>query len=257
MSASNTTWNPELYTEKHAFVYNYGESLVELLAPKPHETILDLGCGSGQLTALINESANAVIGIDKSPEMIAHAKDAFPHICFEVATAEDFSFSEKFDSIFSNATLHWVKDYKSVIKCMFNNLNPGGKLVLEFGGKGNVQTIVNQLKTSLREHGFLQQSELNLWYFPSIGEYTSALESEGFRVVLAEHYDRPTELADENSGIKDWINMFAKSFFEGIPEKMVEEIKTEVQEKIKDKCLINGKWYADYKRIRVVALKED
>lgn len=255
MNDTTTKWKPKLYNEKHSFVYQYGEDLIKLLDPKETERILDLGCGSGQLTSKISELAKETIGIDKSEEMIMDAKSKFPSIEFQVADASDFRFDEKFDSIFSNATLHWVKNFKSSIECMYENLNPNGKIVLEFGGKGNVQTIVNELRKSLKIRGYNRQSYLDLWYFPSIGEYATELESAGFRVLFAEHYDRPTELADKNFGIKDWISMFAESFFIEVLENHIEEIKNEVQEKIKDKCLINGKWYADYKRIRIVAIK--
>lgn len=255
MSDTTTKWKPKLYNEKHSFVYQYGEDLIKLLDPKENQRILDLGCGSGQLTFQINELAKETIGIDKSAEMIMDAKSKFPNIEFQVADASDFRFDEKFDSIFSNATLHWVKNFKGAIECMYENLNPNGKIVLEFGGKGNVQTIVNALRNSLKIRGYDRQSNLDLWYFPSIGEYATELEAAGFRVCFAEHYDRPTELADENSGIKDWISMFAENFFNGVLENHVEEIKNEVQEKIKDKCLIDGKWFADYKRIRIVAIK--
>ncbi|WP_431157810.1 class I SAM-dependent methyltransferase [Winogradskyella poriferorum] len=257
MIDTTTKWKPELYNEKHSFVYQYGESLIKLLDPKGNQRILDLGCGSGQLTSKINEFAKETIGIDKSVEMIADAKSKFPEIEFQVMDASNFLFNEKFDSIFSNATLHWVKDFRNAIKCMYENLNSNGKIVLEFGGKGNVQTIVNELRNALRLRGYENQSNLDLWYFPSIGDYCTELESAGFRVLSAEHYDRPTELADEESGIKDWISMFAESFFVGVLEKHIEEIKNEVQELIKDKCLINNKWYADYKRIRIVAVKEE
>jgi trans-aconitate methyltransferase len=255
MNDTTTKWKPELYNEKHSFVYNYGEKLMELLDPKENERILDLGCGSGQLTFKINGFAKEVIGIDKSAEMIADAKSKFPNIEFQVKDAESYKFDKKFDSIFSNATLHWVKNYKDSINSMYKNLKDNGKIVLEFGGKGNVQTIVKQLRKSLKKRNYISQSELNLWYFPSIGEYSIELESVGFRVLFAEHYDRPTELSDENSGIKDWISMFAESFFIGVSENHIEEIKNEVQESIKEKCLINGKWFADYKRIRIIATK--
>lgn len=251
----STTWKPELYNEKHSFVYGYGEHLLKLLDPKPHERILDLGCGSGQLTAKINELAKEVIGMDNSPEMIADARSKFPDIEFQVADASNFRFDQKFDSIFSNATLHWVKDHRAAIKCMFENLKPNGKIVLEFGGKGNIQTIVNQLRISLRSRGYVAQSHLNLWYFPTIGEYATELESAGFRVLSAEHYDRPTELADATSGIKDWLSMFAESFFKRVDLEHIEEIKNEVQDEVRSTCFINNKWYADYKRIRIVAVK--
>lgn len=255
MNDTSTKWKPELYNEKHSFVYQYGENLIKLLDPKENQRILDLGCGSGQLTSIINGFAKDTIGIDKSAEMIADAKSKFPDIEFQVADASDFRFNEKFDSIFSNATLHWVKDFKSAIKCMHENLNPDGKIVLEFGGKGNVQTIVNELRNSLRIRGYNQQSNLELWYFPSIGEYSTELESVGFRVLFAEHYDRPTELNDENYGIKDWISMFAEGFLIGVSQNHREEIKNEVQEKAKKKCFIDGKWFAGYKRIRIIAIK--
>ena len=255
MDTTNTKWKPALYNDKHAFVYQYGESLIKLLDPKPEDRILDLGCGSGQLTSKINELAKEVIGIDKSPEMINDARNKFPHINFQVADASNFSFDHKFDTIFSNATLHWVLDYKNAIRCMYDSLKTKGKIVVEFGGKGNVQTIVSQLREALKHRGYERQAGLKLWYFPSIGEYSTALEAAGFRVLFAEHYDRPTELADEHSGIKDWISMFAESFFTGVASDHIEAIKDEVQERVKEHCLIEGKWFADYKRLRVVATK--
>ena len=102
-------WNPKFYNDKHSFVYNYGESLIALLDPKPDERILDLGCGAGQLTFRIGKKAGEVIGIDKSAEMIEDAKINFPTIHFETADASNSNFEDKFDAIFSNATLHWIK----------------------------------------------------------------------------------------------------------------------------------------------------
>ena len=248
-------WDTELYNENYSYVYNYGKSLVELLNPKKNERILDLGCGSGQLTFKINEISKNTIGIDKSVEMIADAKLRYGKVKFQVCNAENFRFKNKFDSIFSNATLHWIKNYSSVIKCMYENLKLNGRIVLEFGGKNNVKTIVDQLRRSLKKRGYLNQSKLELWYFPSAEEYSKELELAGFKVVLAESFNRKTELTNQKDGIKDWISMFAKSFFKDVDLKHIEEIKTEVQEGIKEKCFTNGKWYADYKRIRFVAIK--
>ncbi|APS40246.1 methyltransferase domain-containing protein [Salegentibacter sp. T436] len=256
MSTLTTKWNPALYNNKHSFVYDYGKELLDLLNPKANERILDLGCGSGQLTYKISELAGETIGIDKSSEMIADAKSKFPSVTFQVGDAENFNFDKKFDAIFSNAALHWVKNHKPAIHCMYENLKENGKIVLEFGGKGNVQTIIHQLRRSLQNRDYIKQSELKLWYFPSVGEYTTELKATGFRILLAEHFDRPTELADKNTGIKDWISMFAENFFAGVAPGDVVEIKEEVQEKVKDKCLVKDKWYADYKRIRIVAVKE-
>lgn len=256
MTQVETQWDPALYNDKHGFVYDYGESLIELLHPEKHERILDLGCGSGQLTFKISELAREVVGIDMSGEMIASARAKYKDLNFQVADGSDFSFEEKFDAIFSNAALHWIIDYQGAIQSMFNSLKKNGRMVVEFGGKGNVQTIVNQLRASLAKRDYVQQAQLQLWYFPSIGEYTSALEAAGFRVMMAQHFDRPTKLADEKTGIKDWITMFGASFFQGVSPDHIEEIKTEVQEKVRTQCFYDGAWFADYKRIRVVATKE-
>ena len=255
MSGITTPWDTTLYHEKHAYVYEHGADLIRWLDPKANERILDLGCGLGQLTSRIHPLAKEVIGLDKSPEMIAEARLKFPDIRFVVGDAEHFKFDAPFDSIFSNATLHWVQKHERAIKCMYESLKPNGKVVLEFGGKGNVQTIIQSLRDVLRARGYARQSELDLWYFPTIGAYATKLEHAGFRVLLAEHFDRPTRLADEENGIKDWLAMFAGSFFMGIGDTHIEKMKTEVQEKVKNKCLRHGKWWADYKRIRILAVK--
>jgi ubiquinone/menaquinone biosynthesis C-methylase UbiE len=256
MQEINIVWKSNLYNDKHSFVYQFGESLIELLAPKAGERILDVGCGSGQLTAKISESGAKVIGIDSTKEMIADAKGKYTDIEFLVMNAADLHFDEPFDAIFSNAALHWVLRKEEAVESMYRNLKAGGRVVAEFGGKGNVQTIVNQLRQSLAKRGYKENAQLKLWYFPSIGEYTTLLEKYGFRVTLAQHYDRPTELVDSESGIKDWLEMFGNAFFKDVPQSVNEEIKEEVQEMIKDTCFSNGKWYADYKRIRVIAIKE-
>lgn len=249
-------WNPELYNDKHSFVYKYGSNLISLLDPQENESILDIGCGSGQLSNQIAKSGARVVGIDSSPQMIEDAKNKFPEIEFLVRSAADFSFPGPFDALFSNATLHWVLDKERAISCMYQALKHGGRLVAEFGGKGNVQTVVNQLQKSLVENGFKTNAEREVWYFPSIGEYTSLLEKYGFRVATALHFDRPTELANTEHGIEDWLEMFGSVFLQGLNSDDRNRIKKEVQDKIRDKIFLDGKWYADYKRLRIVAFKE-
>ena len=89
-------WNPQLYDDKHAFVWRHGASLVELLAPQPGERILDLGCGTGHLTAKIAEAGAAVVGIDRDAAMITEARRAYPQLHFEQRDARDFAFSKPF-----------------------------------------------------------------------------------------------------------------------------------------------------------------
>lgn len=81
------------------------------------------------------------------------------------------------------------------------------------------------------------------------------MEAVGFRVTLAQHYDRPTPLEGPN-GLKNWIKMFAMSFFRGIDEKEREEIINKVEQQLKSKLFQDNQWIADYRRIRVIAVKE-
>ncbi len=249
-------WKADLYTEKHDFVYDYGSALIDLLNPQQGEHILDLGCGTGQLTQEIHKRCGSVVGIDSSAEMIHSAKESFPEIDFQIADATDFHFKIPFDAIFSNAVLHWVIDAESAIRCMHQNLVNRGRIVLEFGGKGNVSTIISQINHTLEDFNYPPKAVNEQWFFPSISEYTTLLEDNGFDVLLANQFDRPTELASNATGILDWLNMFAAGFFIGVAESDVTEIMKTIQDRLKPTLLKNGKWYADYKRIRIVAKKQ-
>src|SRR5262249_56540999 len=129
----------------HSFVWKHGAALIEVLAPRPGERILDLGCGTGHLTAQIAEAGAEVIGIDSSPGMIAEARRLYPHVRFEVADARDFALDAGFDAAFSNAVLHWIKEPERAIACVRRALKPGGRFVAEFGGRGDVRAIVAAL----------------------------------------------------------------------------------------------------------------
>jgi trans-aconitate methyltransferase len=253
--AGSTDWNANLYDEKHSFVFKYGEDLVELLNPQPGERVLDLGCGTGYLTSIIAASGATVVGIDNSMEMVTKAKTEYPHLEFQVQNATGFHFDEHFDAIFSNAVLHWIQEKEEVAECIYNNLKKNGRLVLEMGGKNNVARIVRALQKSLVKNGCEENAAISLWYFPSLGEYASLLESKGFRVTYAMHYDRETKLTDDKEGIKDWLKMFAGGYFNGIEENVVREILNEVQVMLEPANYKNGSWYADYKRLRMIAVK--
>ncbi len=247
-------WNTNLYDQKHDFVSKYGEEVVKLLDPKTGEDILDLGCGTGDLAEMISASGANIRGIDSSPEMIETARKKYPHIVFEVKSADDFSFERKFDAVFSNAALHWVLDKEKAIGCIFNSLKTGGRFVAEFGGKGNVANILNALKNALNKRGLTESAGKNIWYFPSLSEYSSLLETSGFRVVFATHFDRKTLLSD-NKGIRNWVRMFGEPYLQGLKNNLAEEVLEDVEKQVAPTNYKNDNWYADYVRLRVAAVK--
>ena len=249
-------WNAELYDDKHAFVFQFGENVLELLDIKPGEHILDIGCGTGYLTQQIKDHGAIVKGTDLSPEMIKQAKANYPDVNFEVADAVTFQSNEKFDAVFSNAALHWVKNQDGMMKSVYNNLKTGGRFVAEMGGKGNVEQLIAATKNVLKAHGYNNQANIEIWYFPSLGEYTSRLEAHGFRVTFAAHFDRKTPLQDGDKGVSKWITMFASQYLEGIPEAEQQQILKEITSILEPAYNENGQWYADYKRLRFIAVKE-
>ena len=103
-------WNADLYSTKHNFVFKYGEDLIGWLQPKAGERILDVGCGTGELTNELSKSGATIVGIDASEQMVNKAKQQFPQIQYFVKDATNFSFNEQLDAAFSNATLHWIND---------------------------------------------------------------------------------------------------------------------------------------------------
>ncbi|MBT2701402.1 class I SAM-dependent methyltransferase [Bacillus sp. ISL-40] len=249
------SWNANLYDKKHSFVSQFGVDLVQLLAPKSGEKILDLGCGTGDLANQLNQLGVDIIGIDKSENMIQQAQKKYPGLTFKVQDAVNMGYTNEFDAVFSNATLHWIKTPKQALQSIYNALNPGGRFVAEFGGKGNVQKIIDAIINQLGEQGITYKSEQLPWYYPSIGEYTSMMEQVGFRVTHAQHFDRPTPLSGEQ-GLRNWIEMFATSMFEGVTTETKELIITRVEENSREVLFRNGEWIADYKRIRVLGIKE-
>jgi trans-aconitate methyltransferase len=246
-------WNATLYDQKHAFVSAYGRDLVVLLDPQAGEYILDLGCGTGQLTKAIRDSGAQVIGIDSSPSMIAAARAEYPQLEFAEADARSFSFPCSFDAIFSNAALHWILDAGSVVRCVSSSLKTGGRFVAEFGGKGNVINIANALRATLREHG--RADENPWWYYPTVAEYATLLERHGLEVKFAVLFDRLTKLAAGEAGMRNWIEMFKGELLRDLELDLKERILTAVEDKLRGTLYRDGHWYADYRRLRIVAVK--
>lgn len=249
------TWDAKLYDGKHGFVAKYGEDLLSLLAARPGETILDAGCGTGTLTAKIAESGATVIGLDISIDMIARARETCPGLLFTHGDIAAFSHPNTFDAVFSNATLHWVRDAAGAARAMYAALKPGGRLVAEFGGAGNIAGIADAVRAALRD--VTGADVPHNWYFPSVGEYAGLLEAHGFEVRAAWLFDRPTPL-DGADGMRTWINMFGGGLFPNVAAP-TDEIKRRVidlaEARLFKTHFRDGQWFADYRRIRVVASK--
>jgi trans-aconitate methyltransferase len=245
-------WDAELYDEKHSFVWKMAAGLLELLEAKSGERILDVGCGTGHLTAKIATNGAQVTGVDQSAEMIQEARAAYPALRFEVMDARQLTFPEKFDAVFSNATLHWIKEPHRAVESIARVLRPGGRFVAEFGGKGNIASLVAAVERAWPKAGLLQAMP-NPWYYPSLAEYAGLLEKHGLEVTYGLLFDRPTPLEDGDRGLRNWLEMFGGVSMGNLPKDQRDGLLEEVQREARASLYRDGRWVLDYRRLRVVA----
>jgi trans-aconitate 2-methyltransferase len=248
-------WNAGLYDASHAFVWEFGRDLLALLAPQSGERILDAGCGTGHLTAGIAQAGAHVLGIDRSAAMIDQARANFPELRFETREIADLSYDAEFDAIFSNAVLHWVQPPEAAAAALSRALKPGGRVVFEFGGHGNVRILVDTAYRALRQLGVQRPERLNPWYYPSIAEYSAVLESSGIEVTYALLFDRPTPLQDGERGLENWYRMFGSRLMEPLDDGQRADFFRLTGEYAAPYLLRDGNWTADYRRLRIAGRK--
>jgi trans-aconitate methyltransferase len=284
-------WDAAEYDAKHAFVYEKAKGLVELLAPKPGERILDLGCGTGALTAEIAARGAEVLGLDRSKEMIAQARRKFPALRFTVLDARELRVNSEqtearsrsgtagkvdgankinkayrieearevrpfgFDAVFSNAVLHWIPEAEEVIAGVAWVLKPGGRFVAEFGGKGNIQKLVRGFQRAFAALGARPPEGVSPWFYPSVAEYAGLLEKHGLEVREASLFDRPTALEEGERGLENWIRVFRQTFVEKMGEANAQRWIREVERQCRSEHFHDGSWVLDYRRLRIAAWK--
>lgn len=248
-------WNPSLYDTKHDFVSKFGEDIVTLLNPQNEETILDLGCGTGDLTKNIAVKCKKIVGLDNSLEMVNAAKEKYPELTFLNADIKDFLLSYQFDAVFSNAALHWVPDAEKVLNNISKHLKIGGRFVAELGGKGCVNKIVTMVTALLDDYKINYPEIKDVLFYPSIAQYAKLLEQSGFEVNFAMLFDRPTVLKGGIDGLNNFIEMFFNWLFVNVSGSDKSKILEIVNDRLKSEMFRETGWVADYRRLRIVAVK--
>jgi len=255
MSSQPKPWNAALYQSSHSYTWQYGRDLLAMLDAKAGERILDVGCGTGQLTAEIARSGADLVGVDSSAEMIADARRNFPDLQFEVADATALLHAREFDAVFSNAALHWVRDQRAALASIAHALKPGGRLVFEMGGHRNLRNVLKVACAALRSLGVPEPEALIPWYFPSVGEYSPQLEEQGLRVRFAVLFDRPTPLEGEQ-GFAKWIDMFGGFATSAVSADQRPELVRRWEDVARPMLFRDGVWTLDHVRLRMLAVND-
>ncbi|GAB5389579.1 MAG: class I SAM-dependent methyltransferase [Alphaproteobacteria bacterium] len=243
-------WDAKGYVAHAGYVAEYGEALLDLLAPAPGQRILDIGCGDGRLTQSIAEAGADVTGIDASADMVAAA--VAKGLTAEQMDAQALPYVAEFDSVFTNAALHWMPDHPAVLNGVAKALKPGGRFVGEFGGHGNVAAIVTALVAVLDRHGLDGASRIP-FNFPNDRQFAEQLEAAGFVVERIGLIPRATPLP---TGMEGWLRTFSGAFLSGCDDQTVQTIIQQTCDLLSHSLRDDqGNWHADYVRLRFVAHK--
>lgn len=168
--------------------YVWALEVLERLPLSGDETVLDAGCGSGRVTALLVDRVphGRVIGVDASESMIEHARRALGgRATLFVADLAELRVDDPVDAIFSNAVLHWVPDHDTLFARLFAALRPGGRLVAQCGGEGNVASLGRAVRAVYSREPFAdaERPPQGTWNFAGAAETRARLEAAGFTGV--------------------------------------------------------------------------
>lgn len=257
----NYEFNGEKYKKASKHQKEWGNKLISELRLKGDEIILDLGCGDGVLTQQLAERVpkGKVIGIDASINMIQTAKKCWrSNLEFIHMDINVINFYEKFDVIFSNAALHWVKDHERLLKKAFAALKLGGVILWDFAGKGNCSNFFEVVRCKMNDNEFKEffcDFEWP-WFMPSKSYYEQLVTSIGFSQVdiVEENRDRYFTNADE---MIKWIDQPSIiPFITCIPREKKELFRQEIIDMMLEKTQkLDGTCFETFRRIHICAQK--
>jgi trans-aconitate methyltransferase len=230
-SITNFQWDAADYAKSSAAQQKWARELIAKLHLTGSERVLDLGCGDGKVTAELAALAASVLGVDNSPEMVALAEGTHQaaNLRFMQADARSLPFENEFDVVFSNATLHWVKDHAPVLAGIKRALVPGGRILLQMGGYGNaaqVVTAVDTVRSRPQWAAFFDGFEFPYgFYAPE--EYRAWLIAAGLTPVRVELIPKDTTHADR-AAFEGWFRTTWIPYTQRVPETQRAAFITEV-----------------------------
>jgi trans-aconitate 2-methyltransferase len=229
-------WDAHDYAAHSAAQQEWAGELIARLRLRGDEAVLDIGCGDGRATAVIAErlTDGSVLGVDKSVSMIALARQRFPpaghaNLSFRQMDATRLELSRAFDVAFSTAALHWVDDHEAVLTGVRRSLRPGGRLLFQMGGRGNIAEalpVVDEVVARRRWRGFFD-GFTPPYHFYSPEDYTAWLPRAGFRVARAELLPKDMRHADR-AAFLGWLRTTWFPYTDRVPAELRDAFLEEV-----------------------------
>ena len=225
-SSGTPLWNPADYARSSDAQLQWARELQAKMKLQGHESLLDVGCGDGKITADFARllPRGQVTGVDSSPEMVAYARRtypaaSYPNLGFEVGAAEALEAGlGSFDWIFSNATLNWVPDQPGFLRGARAVLRAGGRLILSCGGRGNAAQVLGAFEQVVRQPPWKKYFHrfAHPYHFHSAEEYQVWLAEAEFRASRCELV--PKDMTQMGvAGLAAWIRTTWMPFTQQVP----------------------------------------
>jgi trans-aconitate methyltransferase len=259
-------WNAEAYNESSHQQFKWGLELLDKLALKGSESLLDIGCGDGKLTIEIAKRVpdGNVVGIDNSEEMLSFArrnfpKDRYPNVDWQLMDAIEIDFNNEFDIAYSNAVLHWIKDHVAVLRGVKKSLKPNGKILFQMAGKGNAlnaaQVLVDLISKEKWSKYFIYGVSSTLNYYGT-DDYHVWLKDLGFVEKRVELFPKDASFQGRE-GMRGNIKSVWMTFTDMIPEHLRDQFIEELIDGFDERSPKDelGNYHIDMMRLEVEAGK--
>jgi trans-aconitate methyltransferase len=257
----NLGFDGEKYRAASTHQKEWGAKLIAELKLKGTEEILDLGSGDGALTAQLAALVphGRIVGIDLSQSMLDVARrHSLSNLRFELLDISQLAFEGEFDVVFSNATLHWLRDHANVLHRVCHALKPMGVMRFNFAGDGNCSTFIRVVREVMAEADYADFFRGFDWpyYMPKVNDYRAVADRVGFRElkVWGEKADR--FFPDAEAMIR-WLDQPSLlPFLPRVPPTQREGFRAAVITQMMDETgREDGRHFEAFRRIHVFGIK--
>lgn len=247
----NRDWDAATYDRVSSPLVDLAGAVLDRLELSGDETVLDAGCGSGRVTSLLVERLPRgwVIAVDQAPSMVEHAREALGERAAVLqADLTELELDGPVDAVFSSAVFHWIPDHDRLFSRLFAALRPGGGLVAQCGGEGNVERFHEAARAVGATAPFAEflAGWAGPWNFAGPVETAARLERAGFTGVEAWLEPRPIAPDDP----EDYLRTVCLGYhLEQLPENLRDDYVHAVLERADDEL--------DYVRLNMVARRKE
>lgn len=261
---ANTYWDADVYDRIGTPMRQWAQQVIDDLALRGDETVLDAGCGSGSVTLdlLRRLPSGKIYAVDASAEMIASlaqevAKRGITNVVPVHASLTEFELPEQVDCIFSNAVFHWIPDDDALFGSLFRAAKPGARLRAQCGGYGNNAHVLEAVAAVRQDPRFAAHlgdfRDSKKYRTPD--EAVAALERAGWRDVRAALFAAPVPFEDDGLAALYISTILLRDHIARLPEELRRPYAEAVVAETKRRW--GAPYVADYVRLDLWALRPD